>query len=503
MKKALKFLGKSLLLLFTLSVLSLTVGINLPTKDYEQKEQQTRKLLIENCSIIDIKNGLTVLNQDICVENGIITAVGSGLLVNRNEYKIIEGKNKFVMPTLWDMHIHTLSLSPQLHFPLLIANGVTAIRDMGDGDSWISDIDAPLEKDKVIWEKAALEHNLLMPNVWESCSYHVEEVENTTIGENSEVVEALVSKLKARGEPFIKLQLEDSELPENVFYEIQKQGNLQGIKVLGHLSYNVDIGTVLKNGYPTIEHAWALIPHFVKEKKRFEKDLETKKYELLNQDPLLTQSVLELIRESNTYYVPTHVSSNRKEILIFERKFTQNPLNRYIEGIQLGLWKLWGNLHTSGYDKPEQQKILSDYYQKSLEVTKLAQIKGVKIMAGTDALDRYVYHGFSLHDELQEMVKAGLSNAEALRTATINPAEYYGKSAVWGSIEVGKKADLLLLSSNPLESISNTTTIESVYFNQRLYSKNELEAMKSYVYEQAGSFRISCHFIWNMIKGII
>ncbi|MDZ7899144.1 MAG: amidohydrolase family protein [Arcicella sp.] len=302
---------------------------------------------------------------------------------------------------------------------------------------------------------------------------------------------------------FVKLQLEDSQLPENVFYEIQKQANLQKIKVLGHLSYNVDIGTVLNNKYSTIEHAWALIPHFVKQKKRFEKDLEIKKYELANQDSLLTQSVLRQIRENNTFYVPTHVASNRKETLVFDKKITQNSLNRYIEGTQLKLWKLWAKLHTSGYDKPEQQKILKEYYERGLAVTKLAQANGVKIMAGTDALDRYIYHGFSLHDELQEMVKAGLTNADALRTATVNPAEYYGKSAVLGNIEVGKKADMMLLSANPLENIAHTKMIESVYFNQKLYKKDDLEAMKNYVHDQANSFRINCRFVWNMIKGLI
>lgn len=468
MKIFFKYVGKSILVLLIISILLLVIGVNLPIKNYQQKEQKTPKLLIENCNIIDTKNGLTIPNQNVYIENGLITAITSKLDTQRNDYKVIDGKSKFIMPTLWDMHLHTLSLSPQLHFPLLIANGVTGIRDMGDGDSWISDIDATLKKDKMVWEKQAIEHNLLIPNIWESCSYHVEEVENATDGQHIEIVKILVSKLKARGEPFIKLQLEDSELPENVFYEIQRQANLQQMKVLGHLSYNVDIGTVLKNGYPTIEHAWALIPHFVKQKKRFEKDLDTKKYELANQDSLLTQSVLKMIRENNTFYVPTHVASNRKETLVFDEKFTQNPLNRYIEGTQLKLWKFWGSLHTSGYDKPEQQKILKEYYKRGLAVTKLAQDNGVKIMAGTDALDRYVYHGFSLHSELQEMVKAGLSNAQALRTATINPAEYYEKSAVWGSIEVGKNADLMILSENPLEKITNTITIESVYFNQKL-----------------------------------
>ncbi|MDZ7899143.1 MAG: hypothetical protein U5N85_14110 [Arcicella sp.] len=148
-KKIFKILGKSLLTLLIISALLLIVGVNLPIENYQHKKQKIPKLLIENCNIIDTKNGLTIKNQNIYINNGLIVAIDSTPIINQAGYKIIDGKNKFVMSTLWDMHVHTLSLSPQLHFPLLIDNGVTNIRDMGDGDSWISDIDAHLEKTKI------------------------------------------------------------------------------------------------------------------------------------------------------------------------------------------------------------------------------------------------------------------------------------------------------------------------------------------------------------------
>jgi hypothetical protein len=494
MKKLLSKLIRLLFIFIILLTIAFTVGINLPTANFEQKTTNISKLYLKNARIIDIKNGKVSESQNITIIDGRIVKIDS-TDESLTGFKVIDLKNKYVMPTLWDMHVHTLSLSPQLHFPLLIANGVTNIRDMGDGDSWISDLDKPLEKDKLIWEEKAIKERLLIPKIWESCSYHVEELEDISPKD-------LVTGLKARNEPFIKLQLEDSELPAATFYALQSEAKKQQIKILGHLSYNVDIDTVLQNGYRSIEHAWALIPHFVKEKKRFEKDLETKAYELNNQDLVLTNSVLKKIANSNTYYCPTNVTSNRKEALVFDKEFTESPHNEYVETVQLKLWRLWASLHTSGYDKPEQQAILRNYYRKGLEITDLAHKNGVKILAGTDALDRYVYHGFSLHDELVELTKAGLSNAEALKTATITPSEYHQVTADYGSIEEGKIADLLILEKNPLEEISNTKSIEAVYFNQQLYEKQDLDSMKNYVREQAKSFSISCKFLWNMLKGM-
>jgi imidazolonepropionase-like amidohydrolase len=159
-------------------------------------------------------------------------------------------------------------------------------------------------------------------------------------------------------------------------------------------------------------------------------------------------------------------------------------------------------LHTKGYDEKTDLPVLKKYYERGLEITQVANQQGVKILAGTDALDRNVYYGISIHTELEEMVKAGLSNHEALMTATYNAADYYGMTNEYGSIETGKMADFILLRNNPLENITNTQTISAVFYNNRWYNEADLEAMKIFVSKQAKSFGISCKFIWNMLKGL-
>jgi len=500
MKNVLKKIFKISLVVFTISGLLLFVGVMLPKETYKEKENQTKELLIVNCNIVDVKNGVIIPNRQLLVVNNRIVSIDSIILDLPNNLKKIDAKGQYIMPTLWDMHIHTISLSPQLHFPLLIANGVTGLRDMGDGDSWISDIDDNSKRDKSIWERQSLEEKLLIPKILQATSFHLEDVEDINQENYKLKASELVRKLKARGEPFVKVQLEKSEMPDYIFYQLQKEAKNQGIPILGHLSPNLNIHQVLDNGFKSIEHAWALIPHFVKEKKTFKKDIEQKKYDLANQDTVVAKDVLLKIANKNTYYVPTHITSNRKEYLAFNDEFNNNPNNEYVEAMQLFFWKTINWLHTKGYDKETDMPVLKNYYKRGLETTKLANQYGVKILAGTDALDRNVYYGISLHEELQELVKAGLSNAEALRSATYNAVEYYGISKEYGSIEAGKIADFIILTKNPFENIKNTQTINTVYYNNRLYNIEDIEQMKTFVKNQAKSFGITCKFIWNMLK---
>jgi imidazolonepropionase-like amidohydrolase len=500
MKLFLRKAVKICVICFLVFGLIIFLGVLIPLEKYQQKDEQITNLLIKQCNIVDVINGVIIPSRQIFVQNGRIISIDSIISNIPESTIIIDANGQYLMPSLWDMHLHTISLSPQLHFPLLIANGVTGLRDMGNGDSWISDIDDTSVKDNILWEKQAIGENLLIPKIIESVSYHVEDLGDISAENYKQKVDELITKLKDRGEPFVKVQLEDTDLPDYIFYELQHQAKNHGLPILGHMSPGSDINQVMGNGFKSIEHAWALMPHLVKIKKSFSKDIQQKLYELNGQDSVMTQQVLSTISNKGIYYVPTHITSNRKEYLAFESTYDNNPNNIYIENIQLVFWKILNWLHKKGYDRETDLPVLKRYYDRGLEVTGLAHKNGVKIMAGTDALDRNVYYGISLHDELKEMVKAGLSNAEALKTATYNAAEYYGLTKDYGSIEVGKTADFILLKQNPLANISNTQTIKAVYYRSRLYNEDDLASMRKFVQDQAKSFGISCKFIWNMIK---
>ena len=115
--------------------------------------------------------------------------------------------------------------------------------------------------------------------------------------------------------------------------------------------------------------------------------------------------------------------------------------------------------------------------EKETELVGEMRRAGVKILAGTDLGNPYVYPGFSLHDELALLVRAGLTPLEALQTATVNPARFFGQEKEFGTIEKGKLADLVLLEANPLEDIGNTRRVNAVVVNGRYLPQEALRKL--------------------------
>jgi tetratricopeptide (TPR) repeat protein len=130
-------------------------------------------------------------------------------------------------------------------------------------------------------------------------------------------------------------------------------------------------------------------------------------------------------------------------------------------------------------------------FQKQLGLVGAMQTAGVGILAGTDTSNAFCMPGFSLHDELGLLVKAGLTPMQALQTATLNPARFLGRERDLGTIEKGKIADLILLDSNPLEDISNTRKIASVIKGGTLLPRAALDDMLSQVEAAANRQPIS------------
>jgi imidazolonepropionase-like amidohydrolase len=127
---------------------------------------------------------------------------------------------------------------------------------------------------------------------------------------------------------------------------------------------------------------------------------------------------------------------------------------------------------------PAEKKARSDL---RLKIVGAMHRAGVRLLAGADAPNPYTFPGFGLHEELELFVEAGLTPLEALRTATLNPAEFLGKEKTLGTIEKGKFADLVLLDANPLEDIKNTTRIAAVVANGKYLPKSELEKLLAQV----------------------
>jgi hypothetical protein len=178
--------------------------------------------------------------------------------------------------------------------------------------------------------------------------------------------------------------------------------------------------------------------------------------------------------KNNTFVCPTLVVWSE---LVFrdEKDLLNDPRLKYVRSDRLEMWDRMSRKIV------EVKAELNTLCQKGLDIVGKMRRAGVDLLPGTDTGMPYCFHGFGLHDELELFVQAGLSPMEALRSATYNPAKFFGKLDSMGTIEQGKVADLVLLEANPLEDISNTQKIAAVVVDGRFFQKEALQKMLAQV----------------------
>jgi imidazolonepropionase-like amidohydrolase len=214
---------------------------------------------------------------------------------------------------------------------------------------------------------------------------------------------------------------------------------------------------------------------------------------LIRHDSILLHEMFAVFKKNNTWYCPTHLTRKQDAYAgedSFRAKYNEiNPILRFIsfEDLDATLQE-----DTSALAR----EVYREIYRKSLQISGAAYRSGVKILAGSDVPE---LPGSSLHEELTELSKAGLSHFEVLRSATLYPAQYYGLDTLYGSIREGKKADFLLLSKNPLDAIENTTAISSIFFDGKHLDEAFLEELTRKVEQRQNSMIMSAKIIWDML----
>jgi imidazolonepropionase-like amidohydrolase len=191
-------------------------------------------------------------------------------------------------------------------------------------------------------------------------------------------------------------------------------------------------------------------------------------------DGPLCDAFLRRLARTGVHYVPTHVT-REMEARAGDHAYRDDARRTYITAKRNAGWEK--DLAETAAIPAEEAEALRRFFGHGLEITRRAHRVGVKIMAGTDASDTMIFPGFSLHDELALLARAGLSPMEVLRSATSVPAAYLRRSRSIGGISPGQEADLVLLRANPLADIANTRSIEAVINNGRLFDRAALDGL--------------------------
>ena len=450
-----------------------------------------RALVLASVNVIDATGTPVRVNMSVVIQAGRITEIGEAATVRPPRgARVVEAKGRYLIPGLWDMHVHWYD---ERLLPLFIANGVTGVRQMSG---------FPLHLD---WRTRAARGVLLSPRfvvgspivdgptaLWNG---------SIKVGNDAEGRQA-VQKIKSAGYDFVKVY---SDLPRDAFYAIAGEAARQGLAFAGHTPHSVTVQEASDAGQKSIEHLTGVLEGcspvggeitagYVA--NRAGADSRTRmtaarlqvtrglfERVLATYDQERATALFARFARNGTWQCPTLIV-NRSLALVGDNDFRNDPRLKYMRAAVRSSWQpennpLWASRTAEDY------AIRARRNQKEAAAVAEMRRAGVRFLAGTDTGNPFCFPGFSLHDELALLVDAGLTPMEALQSATSNAAIFAGKADSLGTIEKGKIADLVLLDANPLDQIADTRRIAAVVVGGELFDRPRLDAMLASVEKRA------------------
>ena len=414
-----------------------------------------------HATILDMTGAPAKRDMTVIVIGNKIEAIGrSGSVSVPKASRIVNATGKYLMPGLWDMHVH-LSLAGETGFSVLLANGVTGVRDMG-GD--LKEIDA--------WRDRILTGKLAGPRVFRAgpvvdgpkdAEYRL------TVNDPNEARIA-VRDLKRQGVDFIKVH---NAIPPTAYFALAAEAKKKNFSFVGHIPAGVTAAEVSDAGQKSIEHTESLFDFPIAEAAKRSKDpKEIFAQALATFSGDMAKPLFRKFVKNRTWFVPTLVEYRS---FAFRSDIAAHPDERdkYVAASLKDYWKKTFPVRGNADAYAAPKALLQEFIRLVGSMKK----EGVDVMAGTDLGARDVYPGFSLHDELELLVSAGFTPLDALRSATVGPARFFGIQSSSGTIAKGKVADLILLDADPLENVTNLRKIAAVVANGRYFDRETLNKM--------------------------
>jgi imidazolonepropionase-like amidohydrolase len=416
-----------------------------------------RAVAVEHVTLVEGASATPASDVTVITDGTRISAIGPS---NRTTVpagaETVDGRGRFLIPGLWDMHVH-LTNTTELACPLFVANGVTGVRDMGG------------ELELIDWMRDRISRGEIVgPTIHRAGPF----VDGSKPGVPDRLVvsgtadgAAAARLLKSRGVDYIKTH---TATPRDAYFALVSEARTLALPVVGHVPFSVTPEEAVDAGQHTLEHIVTLFEGPIAKLVR-----DTG----MPQEQALVQftdghfaALADRMVAKHTWLDPTMIAYWTRA---HQWDLGSDPRNRYVAASGKEFWKLFADLP----DTPAMRALQARAYARFTAILGIVAKRGVRLLAGTDVAGRFLYAGFSVHDELARLVDAGLSPAEALRAATRNPAEALGVLGERGSIEVGKRADLVLLDADPLANIANTKRINAVIAGGRLLRRDALDGL--------------------------
>ena len=413
-------------------------------------------------SVVPMSSNAVLADQTVVVRGDRIVALGPAAETTVPEGATrIEGKGRWLMPGLADMHVHTWSPDD---FPLFLANGVTTVRNMFGSEmqlGWRKQIEAgELLGPTMITAGPIIDGD---PPVWPG----------STVLTDPAQAEPVVLEQKEAGYDFLKPY---AGLKLDVYDALVAAAKKHGMRFMGHVPDAVGLERVIAAGQSSIEHldGFAAVAQAADSPYAGKTDSRLMLRAWKHVDGARLAGLADRCAKNGVWNCPTLVVLEKWVGPEAAQAQMSRPEMKYVTPVLLAFWKP-ENSYLTRLPAEVLDAVAGGDADRKRCVGILHQ-HGARILAGTDMGNPFVVAGWALHEELANLVQAGLSPYEALRAATSGAAEFMGAPKEWGSVAVGARADLLLLEANPLEDVRNAAKRVGVMVRGKWFEQAALQA---------------------------
>ncbi len=435
-----------------------------------------RPLAITHVTVIDVLKGARLRDQTVVVAGNRITALGAASAIPVPPGAIVvDGRGKFLVPGLWDMHVHSAVLAAR-ELPVFAALGITGVRNMHTTSDTALELTAAIKQRLRSGELTGPRFVANGPIVdgarpqWRG----------SVVVSTSEAGQRVVDSLARGGADFVKVY---NGLPRTAYFAIAEASRRRGLPFVGHVPLAVSAQEASNAGQRSIEHlsgfdrACSPVGDSIGAARADDGPLPLPEFlRILDVLARTSQSdrcvaTAAVFKRNGTWVTPTLVNSWIH--VAGDSILADSAAMAVIPTMTRERWRTIV-ARDAQFDTTAER-----VFSWSLRAVRTLRDAGVPILAGTDVGNPLLVPGYSLHTELALLVRAGLTTHEALRAATVTPAEFLGLADSLGTVAVGKVADLLLLDADPLDDIRNTRRIRAVALNGRLLDREALDRLLS------------------------
>ncbi|HYG49577.1 MAG TPA: tetratricopeptide repeat protein [Flavobacteriales bacterium] len=432
--------------------------------------------IISHVNVIPMNVNTVLKDQDVYIEGQLIREIApSGKIKSKNKAVVVDGRGKYLIPGLMDMHVHfyyeqDVDGTAKSEVEVMLANGITHARVMcGDREYLKTKENIATGK----WNGPALK--VVSPQFAGEWPWPGRKLAMVVTSE--EEARKAVRESKNMGYDEVKITF---FVKQPVYNAIIDEARKQGLNVTGHIGPDVKLPAALV-AKQQVEHLDEFLEILLPDTNvnhgvsvSGTSIWQAKAWETLDKlDEKRIPLLVDMVKKAGIAITPTnyflHSSFGTGQT---DEEIKNLPDYAYIPAV---LKEDRYETREHYWKKAPSKERRDKFVQLRNKITYELWKSGVLLMAGSDSPEWFLVQGFSLHNELESFVKAGLTPFAALQTTTVNTAKYMNLYSNYGSIETGKRANLILLSANPLEDIKNTRKIEAVFKEGKLFTRSELD----------------------------